>query len=120
MSDEKQKVRDMIRKALDERTPEQERIVTAFKALAWIVKYDLIPDDDVTARRAGRAASFIDMATDPNLVDNVVARAEKMANGFVRLTDIARKITGVAEGRGDRGDGGGRGEGGRRRRRNSR
>jgi hypothetical protein len=42
MSDERKKVKDMIRKALDERTPEKERIVTAMKAIAFIEKHKLL------------------------------------------------------------------------------
>lgn len=42
MSDNRQKVKDMIRKALDENTPEKERIVTAFKALQFIEKHQML------------------------------------------------------------------------------
>jgi hypothetical protein len=93
---EKQKVKDMIRKALDERTPEPERIVTAFKALAFIVKYDLLDDGPTMAGAAGKAAVIIDTVTNPDFVENIVARAEKVASGFERIVGSAKKVAGAS------------------------
>lgn len=85
MNANRKKVQGLIELALDERTPEKERISAAFKACAIIRKNDLLAspldglleggDETVQA-----AAGIFQTLTDPKLVGNL----KKVASRFNR------------------------------------
>lgn len=75
MSDPRQQVKDMVRKALDERTPEKERITTGFKALALIQKHGLL-DSPLDALVDTETRDLIDS------VDKTVRGARKLFDKF--------------------------------------
>ena len=85
MNAHRQKVQGLIELALDERTPEKERIAAAFKACSIVRKHDLLAspldglleggDETVQA-----AAGIFQTLTDPKLVGNL----KKVASRFNR------------------------------------
>lgn len=88
MREKRQQARDLMRKALDERTPENERVNSAFKALAIINKYNMLssPLDgilDSDNETISAAASIFDTLTNPEFVGKVKAVA-KVAKGIGR------------------------------------
>jgi hypothetical protein len=80
----RQKARDLIELAVDERTPEKERLSAAVKAVALIHKYDLLvsPLDmlDSENETVSAAKSILEVLTDPKLTANV----KKVASRFRR------------------------------------
>lgn len=74
--DYRQRAKDLIELAVDDRTPEKERIASALKAVGLIRKHDLLasPLDDLLGSRneTVRAASTVlDRITDPDFLDSV-------------------------------------------------
>lgn len=81
----RQKARDLIELAADERTPEKERLSAAIKAVALIRKHDLLasPLDGILDggdETVQAAKSIFDTLTDPKLRNNV----KKVADRFRR------------------------------------
>lgn len=72
----RQKARDLIRLATNEKTPEKERIVASVQAVALIEKHDLLesPLDDLigadneTIKAAG---TLLNLVSDPQVVNSV-------------------------------------------------
>ena len=102
-----QRVEDFMNLALDERTPEKERLNSALGALRLIREYKLLGKKHVDV-----AASVIERITNPIFGEEVASRAEKIADsvdrviGSVkRVSDRLAKSASVVEG----GRGGGRG-----------
>jgi len=74
--DARQKARDLMKLALDERTPERERINAAFKALAIIEKNDFLtsPLDGIMAidnEAVQAAGSIFETLSNPNFIKSV-------------------------------------------------
>lgn len=72
----RQKARDLIELAADERTPEKERVVAAVKAVALIRKYDLLssPLDGLIGSNDENVKAAVDVferLTDPDLVGSL-------------------------------------------------
>lgn len=73
---QRQKARDLIELAVNERTDEKEQIVAALRAVKLIHKYDLLasPLDELLGSKneTVRAASTVlDRITDPDFIDSV-------------------------------------------------
>jgi hypothetical protein len=81
VSDARQKARDLIELAVDERTPEKERLSAAVKAVALIRKHDLLasPLDMLSGENetVQAAKSILEVLTDPKLTKNVKKVAER-------------------------------------------
>ena len=77
MSNPRQKVKDLMTLALDERTPDKERVTSAFQALKMIDKYDLLSSpldgimDNVNNETVQAAGSIFQKLTDPDFVSSV-------------------------------------------------
>lgn len=76
MADQRQRAKDLIELAVDDRTPEKERFSAALKAVGLIHKHDLLasPLDELLGSKneTVRAASrVIDRITDPDFIDSV-------------------------------------------------
>ena len=85
MSDARQKAKDLMKLALDERTPEKERIAAAFGALKIIDKNELLssPLDGIMAidnESVQAAGSIFETLTHPNFIKSV----KKVAGGVSR------------------------------------
>lgn len=81
----RQKAKDLMTLALDERTPEKERVVAAFGALKIAFRYDLFssPLDGILQsdnESVKAAATIFEMLTDPDFVRSV----KKVAGGIAR------------------------------------
>jgi len=79
----RQKARDLIELAADERTPEKERLAAALKAVAIIRKHDLLasPLDgilDSGDETVQAVKSIFDVFTDPKLRENVKKVARRV------------------------------------------
>lgn len=86
MNDVRDKVKIMITKALDDRTPEEERVSTAFKALTLIEKHSLLESPlskilkTTDNETVGAAVSILDRLIDPGLGRDI----RKVRDGFRR------------------------------------
>lgn len=84
MSDVRQKTKDLIELALDERTPEKERISAAFNALKLIRKHGLVDsplDGLLDGNETVQAAkTILEKILDPELTRSV----KKVRDGFSR------------------------------------
>ena len=85
MSAVRQKVKDLIVLALDERTPEKERIAAAFGALKIIDRHDLVssPLDGIMNsdnESVKAAATIFEHLSNPDLVSSI----KKVAGGLRR------------------------------------
>jgi hypothetical protein len=81
----RQKAKDLVKLAIDERTPEKERIAAAFGALKIIDKYDLLssPLDGIMQsdnETVQAAATIFETLTNPDLVSSVKKVARGIAN----------------------------------------
>lgn len=84
-SNARQKAKDLMKLALDERTPEKERIVAAFSALKIIDKNELLssPLDGIMAidnESVQAAGSIFETLTNPSFINSV----KKVASGVSR------------------------------------
>lgn len=98
-----QKTRDLIKLALHERTPENERYQAAIGAVRLIDEYALLG----TKKRIDVAAEIIERVTSPGFVDGVASRAEGIASGVERIKGTVKKVSDLLRSAED--------EGGRRR-----
>lgn len=95
-----QKVKDLINKALHDRTSEVERNEAAVAAIRLIDKYELLG----TKKRIDVAADVLEKITNPLFVEGVADRAEKFASGVERVLGSVKKVSVLARegGRGRR------------------
>lgn len=85
MTNHRKTARDLISMAVDERTPEKERLAAMTKAVRLIHEHDLLSSpldgllgtDNQTVRAA---ATLIGQVTDPQFIDSV----KQVARGFTR------------------------------------
>lgn len=106
------KVLDLMKLALDERTPKgeaerNEQVVAAFGALRLIEKYELLK----TNKRVDVANEIVNKIvamTNPIIVDEIASRAEKIVDSVDRAVGAFRKLTDKFVPP-EQGDGGGRG-----------
>ena len=87
----RQTAKDMVRKALDERTPEKERVATAFKALAFISKNELL-DPIGGGETVKTVAQAVDRFTDPDFVKGAADRVEGIESGAERIAGSLEKL----------------------------
>ena len=85
MSNVRQKAKDLMTLALDERTPEKERITSAFTALKIIDKHDLLasPLDGIMSidnESVQAAGTIFSKLTDPDFVKSVKKVAGAVAS----------------------------------------
>lgn len=76
----RQKARDLVELAADERTPDKERLAAAMKAVALIRKHDLLSspldaiigsvDNETIQETVSAAKTIYDRLTDPDLIDS--------------------------------------------------
>ena len=106
-----QKVKDLTKLALDERTPPHEAANAAVGALRLIEEYKLL----ATGKRIDVAVDIINMLTSPIFAEEVASRVEKIADSVDRVVRSFKKLTDKFVPRGV-GEATGRGRGGGRRR----
>ena len=92
MASKHQQAKDLIELAIDERTPEKERIVSAMKAVAIIHKYDLLtsPLDvlrEVDNETVRAATTIFEKVTDPDLMSSL----KKIGNQIGRRRRARRR-----------------------------
>lgn len=88
-----QKVKDLIKLALHERTPENERNEAAVGAIRLIDKYELLG----TRKRIDVAAEIIEKYTSPGFVEGVADRAERFASGVERVIGSVKKVSDLSK-----------------------
>jgi len=86
-----QKVRDLMKLTLDERTPTNERLASAIGAFKLIEKYELIGN-----KRIDVAVDIIEKFTNPDFVENVASRVERVTAGIDRIVGSAKKVAGLS------------------------
>jgi len=84
-----QKTKDLIKLALHERTPENERNQAALGAIRLIDEYGLLG----SKKRIDVAAEIIERVTSPGFVDGVASRAEGIASGVERIKGTVKKVS---------------------------
>ncbi len=67
MSDHRQKARDLIRLAVDARTPEAERVVAAVQAVGLIHRHELLESRGPKSKIYDTISNFKEILTDPAL-----------------------------------------------------
>ena len=102
-----QKTKDLIKLALHEGTPENERNEAAVGAIRLIDRYELLG----TKKKIEVAVDIINKITSPGFVDGVATRAEGIASSVDRVMGSVKKLSDLS--RAAAGDG--RGSGRRRR-----
>ena len=83
-----QTVRDLVKKAVHENTPEKERDGAAVAAVRLIDKYKLLE----TKKRIDVAAETIERFTNPAFVEGIASRAENIVSGAARVGGSVRKL----------------------------
>ena len=88
-----QKILDLTKLALDERTPENERNQAALGALRILDRYK----DDLfkTKKRIDVAADLLDRYTSPDYVEAIASRVERVTAGVERIFGSAKKVAGL-------------------------
>src|ERR1700677_2171008 len=108
--DATKKVLDLMKLALDERTPPHEAANAAVGALRIIEEYKLL----VTGKRVEVAGDILNKFTSPLFAEEVASRAEKIADSVDRVVGAFGKLADRLTPR-DAGGGAKRGRGGRKR-----
>lgn len=85
------KVEDLMNKALGDGSTDNERLSAALGALRLIREYGLLGK-----KRVDVAASLIEKFTNPDFVEGVASRAEKIADSLSRVMGSAKKVGGLA------------------------
>jgi hypothetical protein len=83
-----QRLEDLMNLALDERTSENERINASLGALRLIREYKLLGKKHVDV-----AANIIDKVTNPEFVEDMASRAEKIASAADRIFGSVKKFS---------------------------
>lgn len=91
MDDVVQKVKKLMSLARDQTTTVNERLAAALGALEIIEKYKLLSGDK-TGKPVDIAASIFEKATNPDFVEQIVSRAEKVASGVDRFMDAVDRV----------------------------
>jgi hypothetical protein len=76
MPSKRQQAKDLIELAVDDRTPEKERLNSAMKAIAIIHKYDLLSSpidalNEIDNETIRAATKIVEKITDPDLVSSL-------------------------------------------------
>jgi hypothetical protein len=92
MSDVRQKAKDLLRLALDERTPENERNAATIQLLKLIDKYDLL---SAGGKPINVASSILEKIAGLD-IENVASSAEKFASSVERIMAASQRVAGRA------------------------
>jgi hypothetical protein len=90
MSDVRQKAKDLLRLALNEGTTDGERSAAITQLLRLMDKYDLL---SAGGKKIDVEASLIDRITNPDFVDGIASRVERIASGIERGLAALKRVT---------------------------
>lgn len=82
---------DLMNKALDDGSTDNEKLTCALGALRLIKEYGLLGKKHVDV--ATNILDKIAQVTSPDFVDGVASRAEKIVDGFARVMGSAKKVS---------------------------
>lgn len=86
------RVTDLMNKALDDGSTDNEKLTCAVGALRLIKQYKLLDKK----KNIDVAVDILDKFTSPDFVQGVATRAEGIVDGFTRLMGSAKKLSNVA------------------------